>query len=315
MAHLIKLEDCVSRYQYDMYRYPSQFSRLKRERWKRLKQEWGSAYLNEDPTVEDYVEQQKKSFLDAFHKIKKWYKRERIERVNDEFEDQNYKFKYKTLTEVKSIFLQELYQFQLKWASSTLLEKSPINRSYYDDEFLKWLLQSLPDNYFILYYPVVRFPKAPVQFDILLIGPVEIWCIVNLDGNENGIFQKHSDRYWLEKVGDVEKKIINPFLSINRMNTILKSILAELEMDIPIQKAVITKKGYIDVEALWSKTLFLDQRSIQQWHEKLKKNTSPIKSIQLNFSQHLLNVCQTTSIQRQGYQVEEEEMKSFDYKD
>lgn len=308
VAHLIKLEDYVSRYQSDMYRYPSQFSRLKRERWTRLKQVWERSYLNEEPTVEQFVDQQKKTVRSAFDKLKKLYKKEdQTESFLENFEQPNYQFKYKTLAELKTHFMHELFHFQLNWASSTLLEKSTFKKAFLYDETLKWLLYSFPDNYFVLYYPIVIYPKATVQFDILVIGPTEIWCIVQLDGKENSIFQTFSERYWIELYGDNEKKVINPFLSLNRMSTIIKRILAETELELSVRKAVLTKEGYIDVNAPWSGAVFLDQRSIDEWQKRLVNNSTPIKSIQLKFSQALLNVCQTTSEPRTelGYKDDE----------
>lgn len=316
MAHLIKLEDYVSRYQYDMYRYPSQFSRLKRERWKRLKLEWESSYLDDNPSVEKFIEQQQQTIKGTFNKFKNWYKKEQEqpEVFYENFNERTYQFKYKTLPELKISFLKELYEFQLNWASSTMLEKSQLKNLYFYDAKLKWLLQSLPDNYFILYYPIITYPRATTQFDILLIGPTDIWCIVNLNGKENTIFQTFSERYWLEVNGDQETKIINPFLSLNRMSTIIKRILADTELDITVQKAVLSQDGYIDVEAPWSGAQFLDQRSCKSWNEKLKNNSSPIKSNQLKFSQALLNVCQTTSVTRSNYDGDTE-IVLLDYED
>jgi hypothetical protein len=313
VAHLIKLEDYVSRYQYDMYRYPSQFSRLKRERWKRLKQEWETSYLEDTPSVEKFVEQQQQTVKGAFKKLKNWYKKDKSEVYYDNFEESTYQFKYKTLPELKVNFIKELYEFQLNWASSTILEKSQMKNMYFYDIALKWLLQSLPDNYFLMYYPTITYPKAKTQFDILLIGPTDIWCIVNLRGKHNTIFQTSTERYWLEVNGDEETKIINPLLSLNRMSTIIKRILADIGLDIPVEKAVLSQEGYIDVEAPWSSTQFLDQRGCRTWSEKLKKNSSPIKSNQLKFAQALLNVCQTTSVTRSDY--EDSDRISLDYDD
>ncbi len=42
MAQLIKLQDYVSRYEQDIYRYPSQFIKLKKQQWDKLK----AAYLS-----------------------------------------------------------------------------------------------------------------------------------------------------------------------------------------------------------------------------------------------------------------------------
>ena len=40
MAQLVKLADYISRYENDLTRYPTQFIRLKRYQWKRIKNQW-----------------------------------------------------------------------------------------------------------------------------------------------------------------------------------------------------------------------------------------------------------------------------------
>ena len=40
MAQLVKLLDYVSRYEHDLSRYPTQYIRLKRYQWERMKVQW-----------------------------------------------------------------------------------------------------------------------------------------------------------------------------------------------------------------------------------------------------------------------------------
>ncbi len=40
MAQLVKLYDYISRYEWNTYRYPTQFIRLKQENWKKLYNRW-----------------------------------------------------------------------------------------------------------------------------------------------------------------------------------------------------------------------------------------------------------------------------------
>ncbi len=47
MAQLVKLQDYISRYQIDLARYPTQFVRLKKSQWERVKRQWE---LGEDIT-------------------------------------------------------------------------------------------------------------------------------------------------------------------------------------------------------------------------------------------------------------------------
>ena len=58
----------------------------------------------------------------------------------------------KTLEELKKMFIDQFFHFQLKWASSTLREKSYVDPKFLRDTLLRSILQTLPDNYLILYY-------------------------------------------------------------------------------------------------------------------------------------------------------------------
>ena len=40
MAQLVKLQDYISRYEWNPYHYPAQFIRLKRQNWKKLQEQW-----------------------------------------------------------------------------------------------------------------------------------------------------------------------------------------------------------------------------------------------------------------------------------
>ena len=53
MAQLIKLQDYVSRYESDLSRYPSQFVRIKKQQWEKLKSAWeaGNCPEPKDPNV------------------------------------------------------------------------------------------------------------------------------------------------------------------------------------------------------------------------------------------------------------------------
>ena len=68
MAQLIKLQDYVSRYEQDIYRYPSQFIKLKNQQWDKLKaaylageleQLYGQSY--EDQLIEAEYEKRKRA--------------------------------------------------------------------------------------------------------------------------------------------------------------------------------------------------------------------------------------------------------------
>lgn len=305
LAHLIKLDNYVSRYQYDIFRYQSQYSRLKKERWERLKLEWDRSQYSEQ-APDPFYTKQSGSLLNKLAFLKGKNNQSKSDEIP--FISQNYRFKFTTIEELKHIFFHELFQFQLKWASSTLLEKSTIDHKYTKDPTLKWLCKTFPDNYLVLYKPSLMYPKALVQFDILLVGPTDVWCMVVLESSKNTIYQTDSERYWIELTGDKKKKIINPMLSINRMSTILSMIMSDSEQDMSIKKIVLTKEGYIDVNNSYGQTLFIDQRSKNLWVDKIRNNRSPLKSTQLKFAQNLLQNCQTNATKRQEFEHEKSEL-------
>ncbi|MGO4890070.1 nuclease-related domain-containing protein [Anaerobacillus sp. MEB173] len=308
MAHLIKLDDYVSRYQFDIYRYPSQYTRLKKERWERLKGEWENAH--QLPKVEkaiigdqvDWSEQKEGFFKRTLNKLKKISKKNRLEDSANDVE--SYRFKFKSMEEVKKVFLEELFEFQLKWASSSVVEISHIDPRYYVDEQLKFFAQRIPDNYFLLYCPVFKVKNAPVELDIIIVGPTEIWCITILEGSEHSIFQGSSDRFWLEFVGEEQKRLLSPLVAVNRMSSIIQPIIKAAELEIPIKRAVVSPQCLIDCQTQGLAVQFIDKRNFQEWVEKLVKNPTPIKHVQLKAAQLLLSHCQTTGYRRSEFSDE-----------
>ncbi len=140
MAQLIKLEDCVSRYEQDVFRYTGQYTRLKRDRWNRAKVNWEINQMKED-LYSPEQEHPSKS---------KWWKRKRGNPENEIIESGKVRIDPRSLSEVKEDFREELFQFQLKWASSTIRETSIISSSLKQGKFLRFLVQELPDNYLVL---------------------------------------------------------------------------------------------------------------------------------------------------------------------
>ena len=60
MAQLVKLQDYISRYQIDLARYPTQFVRLKKNQWDRVKYQWqkGEEIIGQWEHIEVEVEQE-----------------------------------------------------------------------------------------------------------------------------------------------------------------------------------------------------------------------------------------------------------------
>ena len=332
MAQLIKLQDYISRYQVDLTRYPTQFVRLKKGQWDRVKTQWEQGgELQEWEHIEEEVEQSKK--MSILRKLKLFAKRENKEEVVEDIEtvdhtndltDQDYvldeetalhfeaniMYQPQTLHELKRLYLNQFFQFQMQWASSTLREKSYIDPKFLRDTFLRAMLQTLPDNYLIFYYPIIKLKKAPVELDIIIMMPTECVCITMIENEDQAVFVGSSDRFWLKKVGKDERKVLNPMIQLSRMETILKQLFALENIEMPIRKVLLSRNGFIDYPGSAYNVQFVDKRKFPDWIEDIRKSYSPMKHMQIRAAQSILNHVQTTSFNRNIWQnVEAEEIE------
>ncbi|WP_227936547.1 NERD domain-containing protein [Alkalihalobacillus deserti] len=294
MAHLIKLEDYISRYQFDLNRYPSQYTRMKKEKWYYLKSEWeqlqyDSLNINEKEVTEFMVEESQ-SFL---KRLRQWMKGNRKE--PEECLKGDNRLARMSLEQVREEFLQELYYSQLRWASSSLLEESSLHPQYKRDKWLKFFAQQVPDNFFLLYKPVFFIKRAPIELDIILISPTEIHCITLLNGHEHSVFEASSDRFWTEFIDETRKKKISPLVSLSRMSGIIKPILQDEQIVFPLKKIVLSPTSIIDNKMQGTNVEFIDKRTFATWAEKIRKHPSPIKHQQLKVTSLLLDFCDTAS--------------------
>lgn len=313
MAHLIKLDNYISRYQFDIFRYPSQFTRQKKERWHNIKTEWENYqqdlhFPRLEIEREEWLLQEKRNnkFLSQlFYRLKRYYSG-KVQEKNTELIYDNKKFKAKSLEELKNNFYDDLFKSQLRWASSSLLEESIINPKYKYDERLKFFIQQLPDNYLVMYYPVFCIKQAPLEVEVLLLSPTEITCISILEGKESSIFETSSERFWIEHINGGQKRRVSPMLSINRMTSVVKSILNN-QLSFPIKKVVLTFDSLIDNKVTGLQVEIVDHRNLTLWHEKMKKNPSPIKTVQLQVARALLEHCETIASRRQELKEQQED--------
>ncbi|WKB36731.1 hypothetical protein QS257_07120 [Terrilactibacillus sp. S3-3] len=132
MAQLIKIDQCVSRYQINLRHYANRFLRLKGRRWAKWKERW--------ETMED-------SRLNPSKK-----KREAG-----------------TLAKLKKDFNSWFFEEQILWATTTSEEKSEIPSQLHQNKWLKTLLSTVDDVTFILYYPVLKVKSAIVQVDPIFV--------------------------------------------------------------------------------------------------------------------------------------------------
>ncbi|MEI4769227.1 nuclease-related domain-containing protein [Psychrobacillus sp. FJAT-51614] len=323
MAQLVKLQDYISRYQVDLKRYPTQFVRLKKQQWERTKAEWesgsfDSSWLEKDEEVE--LPEKKSLFSKLFNRKQHenmedtgWEESELLEEevIPEESTMLNFQpniiYNPKSKEELKQMYLNQLFHFQLKWASSTLREKSYVDPKFMRDTLLRTFILQLPDNYFLFYYPILKLKKAPVELEVILILPTEIICLVVLEGRELDAFIGSSDRFWIRKSGEEEKKVLSPMVSLNRMESILMQIIKKEEIDLPIRKVVLSRNGYIDYPGTSFNTQFIDTRKFPEWFRTLRSSPSPMKHMQFKAAQTILDLAQTTSYSRSGWEVDSEE--------
>lgn len=313
MAQLVKLLDYVSRYENDLSRYPTQYIRLKNSQWKRMKTQWEhGADLSEWRHVPEETEEQAEEG--------KWYsplfrlfgnrkgRSEEVEPMEAEKDRQddvdvfdfnpNIIYQPQNEEQLRKLYLDQLFHFQLKWASSTMLERSNLDAGFMRDSLLRNFTQRLPDSYLLFYYPILKVKKAPVELDILLITPIECLCITVLEGEDAAAFIGDGDRFWTKKYGDEESRVLNPLIGLNRMEKIVSGIFAAKNIDFPIKKLIISRNGYIDYPGVPFDTVVIDRRMYEDWFSSLRKSTVPMKFNQFKAAQSILDVGQTTAVSR-----------------
>lgn len=299
MAQLIKLGDYISRYEVDIFRYASQFNRLKRKRWEELN------HLQE-PVQNKQDQLEKEAWFDqstVAHKLKKFFFKIKSQQ---EIIHEDLATHEPTPEEIKQSFLQELYHFQLKWASTTLTERSFIDTNYKRESSLRYLLTQFPDNYLVMYKPIFILNKAPVEADVIIIGPNETWSISILEHQHGSYFRTDKGHFWYEYQGESERKVINPLLSINRTAKIIGSIYHKYEHDLPVQKLVLCQNGYVGDTYVPQDTQYIDSKVYNNWYDQMVKRSTPLKFKQLQAAQSLLRHCQSTFVHRPEW-IEEQE--------
>ncbi|MBB5324444.1 hypothetical protein HNQ34_001541 [Anoxybacillus tepidamans] len=310
MGQLIKLQDYISRYETDVYRYASEFIRLKKKQWERIKEEWESGEVNvyapSDSTWE-WMEENRS----LFQTVKGWLKRskgkneeEKSENVlhnEDRFFSSLFVTEPKTVDELKLLFLEKVFQLQMKWASSTLKHESIVDKKFYYEETLKYFLQRFPDTYLCLYKPVFLVKNAAVELDVILLSPTATWCVTFAEGE---IIVGSSDRFWTEMTREEEKKLINPLLSLYRTEKIISDLYERYQIELPVKKVVLNRSGYIDYRYAPNDVQLIDKRYYEQWFSSLRSLTAPLKHVQLKAASHLLQHCYSHYYERQWQEEE-----------
>jgi len=316
MGQLIKLQDYASRYEQNIFHYPSRFVTLKKQQWEKLRYNW------ENPEAAPVLIQKDDSKIEVkphlLNKIKTLFSRnndsetlstdESMLQTGEpaEFDQFTAMVHYaETVDDLKQQFLNQLFDFQLKWATSTLTEKSIMNKRFFFDEHLRYFLQRFPDTYLVLYRPIFLLKKASIEVESILISPTDVWCITFLEDHDLSVFVGSNQKFWDVRTKNKEKRIVNPLLSANRTEKIVKKLFQLYEIELPIHKVILSRNGFIDYPLPPYDVTLIDKRNYEEWFTSLRRLRSPLKSTQLKGAKALLDYCQTTSIRRQEWEVDE----------
>lgn len=314
MAQLIKLQDYITRYEVDIYRYPNQYIRLKKQQWNTFEAMLKNPVDATIPEVEQ-LEEEKAGKESKLSSLFKSFKRKEddvedlyIRKVSPVVPDMEEEWKLpeirgkKSPEERKQQFLDSILPLQLKWASSTIREMSHLQKNYRRETLLKYFLQRFPDTFFVMYKPIFLVKQAPVELEIIIITPNEIFAVYYMDEQDESVILGNNDRFWSIREKENERKIVNPTISLNRMGAIIKNILPQYEISLPVTKLLLHPKGYIDIFDGPTDVQVIDKRTYDKWFGKMRENRLPLKHSQLKAAGALLSHCQSTYIDRPEWQ-------------
>ncbi|MFB4170144.1 NERD domain-containing protein [Virgibacillus sp. JSM 102003] len=291
MAQLIKLQDYISRYEWNAYRYPSQYMRLKQDNWKKLQ------YMSENDNAseveeEDFAEQTSTfSKWKSFIKTGNWYTEE------EDSADKDNRLP-RTEKDLKQYFLDKLFPLQLKWATSTVTDVSFMDKRFYHDDRLKFFLQRFPDTYLLLYYPIFNIKNAPVDGEIILLSPIGIEIIYLIEKKPNAKIVADDERTWVVEDRDEQSKILSPMIALKRTEQLVKSILNIDDIEFPVTKIVLSRFNNIEFHSEPFNTRIIGKYNYEKWFREKRSLVSPLKSSQLKIADLLLKNCQSTSVKR-----------------
>ncbi len=299
MAQLVKIFDCISRYEWNPYRYPSQFIRLKKENWQNLYDLWQQA---PQQTEEKPLEKGK---LQRLLNWSKFLKKEEHVQSNDS------SFHQLSELELRTYFLEQLFPVQMKWATSTVSDVSFIDQTAYEDETLAYFLHRFPDIYFVMYYPLFQINDTPFDGEIILIGPLGIEIIYVLEEDEGAMIYANDERTWTIEKANEQMSILSPVLSLKRNEHIIKRILHARGVDLPVQKTILARHNVIVVNREPYNVQLIGMHEYEKWFNAKRSIQSTLKHAQLQALESLFVYTVSTSVRRPEW--EEEQNMSFEY--
>ncbi|WLR41151.1 hypothetical protein LC087_09195 [Bacillus carboniphilus] len=273
MAQLIKLKDYVSRYEKNLNQYASQFIHYKKKQWEEMKESFQD------------IEVQNKEFDKP--RINSFLSKKRLS--NDDQKPTT-----KNIDHLKRDFLDQIFENQVLWASSTLIESSKVDHAMFQNKELRYLLQRFPDSFLFMYKPVFKVQKAYMELDIILITPLEIICMTILNSKYSSVYIDTGKRFWDVKEGGKERKEISPYIRLMRTSNLVQSILNKENVPIKLKKVLLCENGYI-ISNNPNNIEMIDQYKYQQWFENMRNYSSPMKAIQMNAALALLKYVDSDS--------------------
>jgi len=296
MAQLIKLKDYISRYEWNAFRYPSQFIQFKQEKWEKAHRMW-----LEKQTM-DQVEEQlfPENRSDIFSKIKSFFTRtdESVDTIETESPLPT------TEQELRQYFLDELYPFQLKWATSTVTDISFIDETYYNNRTLIYFLQRFPDIYLIMFEPVFNIKDTPIDGEMIMISPLGIEIVYLLEDHPSITYLVSDERTWTVETANSQQKILSPLIALRRTEQIVQSSVNKEKVNFPTVKTILSRTNDIIITTEPYQTKIIGKREYEQWFNLKRRLSSPLKSDQLRAADALLKYCMTTAIRRPEWEIE-----------
>ncbi|ALX48423.1 hypothetical protein [Lentibacillus amyloliquefaciens] len=300
MAQLIKLEDYVSRYEWNVYRYPSQFIRMKQDNWKEMHNLWLNDDFAHNIKTDDPepIMSKWKSFLKPDSR-----KTTTATELHDDPIDLP-----KTENDLRYYFLDKLFPLQLKWATSTATDVSFMPNDYYENDRLKYFLMRFPDTYLLMYYPIFNVKKAPVEGNIIFISPIGIEIIHMIEKQPGTLITADGERTWLVKEeAKQETKMLSPLLALKRTEKIVKSIMNQAGIALPVSKVVLSRTNHIASLKESYNTKIIGKHEYEDWFTEKRNLVSPLKNQQLKTAELLLKHCQTTAVKRPEWESDDDE--------
>ncbi|MCO7124890.1 hypothetical protein NIE88_03755 [Sporolactobacillus shoreicorticis] len=256
MAQLIKINQCISRYQMNFRSYANRYHWLKKRRYAEWKEDWERVHSiqKSDDDADKYKNQMK-----------------------DEFEDW-------------------FFDKQLEWSTRTAFEWSSCPDTIYSEHWLRRFIKEINDVSFFMYRPVLLTRSGPVQLDSLLIANDMICCVQPLLSDPGDVFQTASQRNWNVITNGAVRPLLNPLISLRRSKAVVSAFLQSKGVpDMDVEMIVYAPDCYIEYKGSKPEGFFVDLRNEAAWFQKVNQHSLLIKRGQIECVEALLDDSETVS--------------------